>query len=296
MKRAQEPKLPAIEQVRLPQRPAWLASLLGDAALEAVAEHVELATAWDLAMLRAAVPVRDLDDAALRAAVSDVYMAIARVLEARALYAWRFWNYLPEIGRPATIGANRYQVFNAGRCDGVRAGFGEAFPASAPAASAVGHAGASLVVDLLAGRAPGIAIENPRQISPIRYSQRWGPLPPCFSRATLLPAPLPGDDERCALISGTASIVGEDTMHAGDLARQIEETIANLAALVRELGGAQFRELRVYVAREADAAAVAAAFAATYPRLERLEVAVADLCRAELLLEAEGVAALGRSR
>lgn len=296
MTSAQEPKLPAIERVRLPQRPAWLAALLGDAAFEAAAEHVEIAAAAELAILRASIPVRDLDDAEMRAAVGDLYAAIARVLAARALHPWRFWNYLPEIGRPATIGANRYQVFNAGRCDGVRAGFGEAFAASAPAASAVGHAGASLVVDLMAGPAPGVAIENPRQVSPIRYSPRWGPLPPCFSRATLLPAPLPGGDERCALISGTASIVGEDTMHAGDLAPQTGETIANLTALARELGGARFRELRVYVAREHDAGAVAAAFAAAWPRLERLEVATADLCRAELLLEAEGVAALGRGR
>jgi hypothetical protein len=296
VKPAQEPKLPAIEQVRLPQRPAWLAALLGDAAFDAVAEHVEIAAISDLAILRASIPARDLDDAALRAAVGDLYAVIARVLQARALLPWRFWNYLPEIGRPATIGANRYQVFNAGRCDGVHAGFGEAFPASAPAASAVGHAGASLIVDALAGRAPGSAIENPRQVSPIRYSQRWGPLPPCFSRATLLPAPLPGEDQRCALISGTASIVGEDTVHAGDLVGQIEETIANLTALARELGGARFRELRVYVAREGDAGAVAAAFAAAWPRLERLEVAAADLCRAELLLEVEGVAALGRKR
>lgn len=296
MTRAQEPKLPAIEQMRLPQRPAWLATLLGDAAFEAASEHVEIANASPLAILRASIPVRDLDDTPMRAAVGDLYAAIARALTARGLFPWRFWNYLPEIGRPATIGANRYQVFNAGRCDGLRAGFGEAFPANAPAASAVGHAGASLIVDALAGRAPGVAIENPRQISPIRYSQRWGPLPPCFARATLLPAPLPGDDERCALIAGTASIVGEDTMHAGDLARQIDETIANLAALAHELGGAHFRELRVYVAREHDAGAVAAAFAAAWPRLERLEVATADLCRAELRLEAEGVAALGHGR
>jgi chorismate lyase/3-hydroxybenzoate synthase len=280
--------------------PAWLAALAGDTPFAGVpcgaAQSVEIAESAEIAILRTSAPVRDLDDAALRAAVCDLYAAIARVLEARALSPWRFWNYLPQIGKPATIGANRYQVFNAGRCDALRNGFGEAFPAQAPAASAVGHAGASLVVDLLAGRAPGVAVENPRQTSPMRYSQRWGPLPPYFSRATLLPTPLPGDDERCALISGTASIVGEDTQHAGELAPQIGETIANLASLAHELGGARFRELRIYVAREKDAGAVAAAFTAAYPQLERLEVAAADLCRAELLLEAEGVATLGRSR
>ena len=178
----------------------------------------------------------------------------------------------------------------------MRAGFGEAFPARAPAATAVGHTGESLVVDLLAGRAPGVAVENPRQRAPIDYSPRWGPLPPCFSRATAVSAPLPGDDDRCALVSGTASIVGEDTRHPGNLEPQIRETFANLAALAGTLGGARFRELRVYVARADDTGAVAAAFAAEFPHLQRLEVAVADLCRAELLLEAEGIARLGSIR
>lgn len=297
---ARQPKLPAICQVTLPQRPAWFAALASDLAAERIACGAErslaIAESPHVAMLRAAVRVRDLDDTALRAAVRDLYTAIAHVLEARALFPWRFWNYLPEIGRPATIGANRYQVFNAGRSDGVLAGFGAALPARIPAATAVGHTGESLVVDLLAGRAPGTAIENPRQISPLAYSQRWGPLPPCFSRAIVLPAALPGEDARCALVSGTASIVGEDTCHPGDLEPQIRETLANLAALASRLDAVQFRELRVYVARARDTGAVTAAFAAAFPRAERLEVAVADLCRAELLLETEGLATLGTSR
>jgi hypothetical protein len=288
---------PALARVRLPQRPAWLEALVGDATFEPVAcdaaTGVEIAERGRVAILRASLPVRALDDAAMRAAVGDLYAAIASTLRARALFPWRYWNYLPEIGRTASIGANRYQVFNAGRCDGLRTGYGEVFSDAAPAASAVGHADASLVVDLLAGPAPGVAVDNPRQIPPLRYSQRWGPLPPCFARATLLPAPLPGERERCLLISGTASIVGEDTRHAGDVAAQIHETCANLVALVGALGALRFRELRLYVARERDADRIAAAFAAAFPRLERLEVAVADLCRPELLLEAEGVVILG---
>ena len=296
MTAAAQPKLPAIAQVRLPQPPAWLATLAGSATFERTAQGLEIAESAELAILRASLPARSLDDEALRAAVRDLYVAIADALQRRALFPWRFWNYLPEIGRAATIGANRYQVFNAGRCDGMRAGFGEALPAPAPAASAVGHAADSLVVELLAGRAPGVAVENPRQISPLRYSRRWGPLPPYFSRAMTVPAALPGDPAPCALISGTASIVGEDTWYPGALAPQIRETIANLAALAHAIGDARFRELRLYVARDEDTAEVAAAFAAAYPRLERLEVAVADLCRPELRLEAEGVATLGACR
>ena len=38
--------------------------------------------------------------------------------------------------------------------------------------------------------------------------------------------------ERRLLIGGTASIVGEDSTHVGDPAGQVEETVANLSALI----------------------------------------------------------------
>jgi hypothetical protein len=241
-------------------------------------------------------------------AVREAYTRIGQLLRERALVPWRFWNYVPEIRRPATIGSNRYQVFNAGRSEGYRDWFGDAFPCRVPAASAVGHTEPSLVIDLLAGRAPGVAIENPRQVPAYRYSQRWGPFPPCFSRAMALPVPLPEQSERCALVSGTSSVVGEDSRHPHDLHAQIRETCTNLATLCAVLSGentrdsgesmeseaalSRFRELRVYVVRDCDVDAAATAFSSRFRGLERLEIAVVDLCRDELLLEAEGVAML----
>jgi hypothetical protein len=166
----------------------------------------------------------------------------------------------------------------------------------------------SLVIDLLAGRAPGVGVENPRQIPAYRYSQRWGPLPPCFSRAMSLAVPLPEQSKRCALVSGTSSVVGEDSRHPHELHAQIRETCTNLATLSAVLSGvntrdggestesetalSRFRELRLYVVRDCDVNAVATAFTSRFRGLERLEIAVADLCRDELLLEAEGVVML----
>ena len=310
--RQEQTHTPAVLRVQLPRRPAWLEALSADLCAEPVPSgnrhSLEIAEAPGFAILRAVVPAADLGDDALRLAVREAYTRIGGLLRERALFPWRFWNYVPEIRKPATLGANRYQVFNAGRCEGYRDWFGEALPGRVPAASAVGHTEPSLVIDLLAGRAPGVAVENPRQVPAYRYSQRWGSLPPCFSRAMALPVPFPEQRERCALVSGTSSVVGENSRHPHDVHAQIRETCANLATLsavlsdgaMRDSGEAaeskaalsRFRELRLYVVRDCDVDAVAMAFTSRFPGLERLEIAVADLCRDELLLEVEGVAAL----
>src|SRR3546814_8116900 len=58
---------------------------------------------------------------------------------------------------------------------------------------------------------------------------------PSFSRATLI-----GDGANARLlVSGTASVVGHESLHAGDLTAQLDETMANLDA---QIGRASCRE------------------------------------------------------
>jgi hypothetical protein len=131
--------------------------------------------------------------------------------------------------------------------------------------------------------------------------------------------------DRRLLIGGTASIVGEDSRHVGDPARQVEETVGNLTALITAAkaacdpggpggpGGAdgtcgldrvsslvhseddaigRLSDVRVYVARAQDAALVRALVVARCPGIVRLEMTLSRICRPELLVEIEGVAAL----
>jgi chorismate lyase/3-hydroxybenzoate synthase len=124
-------------------------------------------------------------------------------------------------------------------------------------------------------------------------------MPPCFARATVVGKAVYGAP--AALLGGTASICGEETMHVGDPAAQIEETFRNLVSLVRaareDAGVAEdeaalsgLRELRVYHPREADAEMIKGAVSRRCPQLRRLEVLRAELCRRELLVEIEGLA------
>ena len=283
-----------------PAPPAW--------ALQLAAAHPDR---W-LHVHDAVDDVPDLDADALEAAVTAAYLRIARRLREASRHPVRFWNFLPdiharmeqaELGR-AENGLDRYMVFNAGRFAAFQQWFGAAaaFDRRVPTASAVGvDAGCwrTITIHALAACEGGAPVENPRQIPAYSYSRRYGPLPPCFARATRIDS---GAGARL-LIGGTASIVGEESQHERDARRQTIETIENLARLVahaRHVAGLDplddpltaVTDLRVYIVRDADAAIVCEELAARLPATARLEPARANLCRRELLVEIEGVATL----
>ena len=89
-------------------------------------------------------------------------------------------------------------------------------------------------------------------------------------------------------------------MHVGDVDAQTVETLDNLDALLaaaeirRGAGqaGARFTSLRVYIVRPADLAVVRDRIEQRYGVLHDVEYAQAELCRADLLVEIEGVAEL----
>jgi chorismate lyase/3-hydroxybenzoate synthase len=218
----------------------------------------------------------------------------------------RLWNFIPGILEPLGELPHRYMVFNAGRFAAYTRWYRhrDRFDRYVATASGVGHAGEDLVIHCLAARSPGMPVENPRQVAAYRYSARYGPQPPCFARATRLDA----RGARSLLVGGTASVRGEDSLYAGDVAAQIEETLRNLAAVAaagavaaRPAGAAdearegeleRYRSLRVYHVRDEDLPGIRAAVAASFRRLELLELVSADLCRPELLVEIEGIADL----
>lgn len=217
----------------------------------------------------------------LDATAREVYGRL--IEETRAAgYPWfvRMWNAVGSInGRAA--GSERYQLFCAGRHDAFRSAGYEG--AELPAASAVGMPGRGLTTYYFASRTPGIQIENPRQVAAYCYPPSYGPKSPSFSRATLWGETL--------FVSGTASIVGHATLHAGNVEAQLEETLRNLEAVI----GAAFpgRGLesvvaaRTYIRHASDYALIASRLAPLFPSNLYLE---ADICRPDLLLEIEAVA------
>ncbi|MFA9477676.1 hypothetical protein ACERK3_05140 [Phycisphaerales bacterium AB-hyl4] len=229
-------------------------------------------------------------------------LALETLSACRASHAVRWWNFVPGINRDAGDGLDWYMVFNAGRHAAMQRRYGaNEFGRQLATASGVGSHGDDFVVQVLGSTRPGQPLENPRQIPAYNYSESYGPLPPCFARATGL-----GHAEHDAmrgtlLIGGTASIVGEKTQHLGNIDGQMEETLRNMAHLLAAGCGAaaedrvlrHIEEVRVYVVRQEDRAGIIDALAARMTGLKRMEVIHADLCRPCLLVEVEAVTGPG---
>jgi chorismate lyase/3-hydroxybenzoate synthase len=226
--------------------------------------------------------------------VSEGYAAIAAWLQDAERHPIRFWNYVPGIVEPLDGGIDRYMAFNRGRHAVYSAHASLASERSVPCASAVGINGPDLVIDCLASTCGGRPVENPRQRATWRYSRRYGPKPPYFARGTITSL----DGRRVLLLAGTASIVGEESRHAGDAPAQTAEIIRNIEALLVNAGASrrrpleQLTDLRIYVVRPGDAGLVEAEIRARTRPAVRIETVLARVCRPELLVEIEGVADL----
>jgi chorismate lyase / 3-hydroxybenzoate synthase len=238
------------------------------------------------------------DDAAqtLSRSTEIAYEDIFAVLDAtQHRHLIRIWNYVPAIN-VAAGGEERYRLFNSARQAAFRKS-GRAVMGSVPAACALGSpAGAPICIYFLAARRPAKTIENPRQTSAYHYPPKFGRHSPTFSRACIS-----GDSRQATLfISGTASIVGHETVHPGNAAAQTRETLANIEALLAEANrvaglprySLEALRLKVYVRHASDLSAIQGVLSRELRGASPLYLQ-ADICREDLLVEIE---ATGESR
>lgn len=233
------------------------------------------------------------DTSPLQAASQLVYERVFNLLRAQGTpHLWRVWNYLADINGESH-GLERYRQFNQGR----HTAFVQAqrdTGGQVPAACAIGVAAGPLSVAFLAGTSPLVPLENPRQVSAWNYPAQYGPRAPTFSRAALA---YPRGQE-LLFVSGTASIVGHETLHAGDVAAQCVESVRNIDGMVQEANRVARSDRpfsleglshRVYVRHAHDADTVQRSLA---PLLRGATVVCvqADICRADLLVEIESQA------
>ena len=229
----------------------------------------------------------DISDAAARA----YQRMVEFVGGSRTPHLLRMWNYLDAI----TLGdgdAERYRRFCVGRARGL----GSFDTSELPAATAIGRCDGrrTLQVYWLSADRRGTPVENPRQVSAYRYPRQYGPQSPSFARAMLPP---PGSTMPL-LLSGTASVVGHASQHAGELLMQIGETFANFDALLAEArrhapglpaGFGSGTRLKVYVRDAEDLPVVARALDARFGSSVPRVVLHAAICRRELAVEIDGV-------
>lgn len=204
----------------------------------------------------------------------------------------RVWNHVGAINE-SEGDLERYKRFSTGRHETlVRRGYERQ---QFPAASAVGMIRPGLSVYFIASREPGLQVENPRQVAAYDYPPVHGPSSPSFARATVVQ----WNGGATIFVSGTSSVVGHDTVHHGDVEAQLDETMENIRVIVGEAAARVGRTAsldnltiaKTYLRRAADYERIAPRVTAALPLAQHLFVE-ADICRRDLLLEIEGVAAV----
>lgn len=218
-------------------------------------------------------------------AAQMAYAAIRRFLHgSEHPHLLRMWNHFDGINR-GKGDQERYRQFCIGRASGL----GTWRSGGYPAATAIGRRDGDpkLQIFWLAGRAAGMALENPRQVNPDRYPRAYGPMPPQFSRAMLVSSEL-------LMISGTASIVGHTSCHAGDPCAQLEESLVNLKGMLHLAAKAAPRIppllteqslIKVYLRDASALEGVESALRMRIPPGVPYMILEADICREDLLVE-----------
>jgi len=207
----------------------------------------------------------------------------------------RIWNFVPDING-ISHGLEHYRQFNIGRQDAFLAHGRLPSKRNIPAASALGSVGGPLVVYFLAARHKSLAVENPRQTSAYHYPREYGPSSPTFSRAGWIDL----GQQKILFISGTASIIGHQSRHGGNVAAQTRESMANIAAVVAETNRITARSLydlndlsyKVYLRHITDLPIVRAELDLLVAPGAPVFYLQADICRADLLVEIEATAGI----
>lgn len=228
----------------------------------------------------------------LDAAAFDAYQRILAFQRSQGYkYALRMWNFFPQINS-GDADTERYRQFSVGRARTFEQF--QHFERALPAASAIGSYRSGLLVYFVATRTPGIQIENPRQVSAFHYPRQYGPKSPSFSRAKLKN----WANESQLYISGTASVVGHESVHLDDTRAQTEEIGRNVQALINEAAQhhAGYRKLplnelsllRVYLRPPYDLQEIKKHVERwAGPNVPTLYLE-GDICRQDLLIEIEG--------
>jgi chorismate lyase/3-hydroxybenzoate synthase len=223
--------------------------------------------------------------------------AFALVGELRYPRIFRMWNFIPNINHPNAEGLEVYRDFCRGRAEAFECY--QAHGHGMPAATGVGSLGGQIGFYFLAARSRGAThLENPLQQPAYTYPRDYGPRSPSFARGTYLAGVDGGSDQ--LYVSGTASILGHETVHAGDIVQQTQTSLRNIERLVSRTNLARYgidadvnlsdlALVKVYVRNEMHMDVVRQACEAVLsPRTELVMLNV-DICRADLLVEIEGI-------
>ena len=218
----------------------------------------------------------------------------------------RQWNYIEKIYDTSKINSKltqNYQIFND-----VRSKYYEddEFKNGYPAATGIGIDAGGVVIDFIASSSEKhIAVhtvDNPLQREAHQYSkdvligEMDKKTSPKFERAKTVSNHFLGE----IYISGTAAIIGQETIEQKEIAAQTLTTIKNIKELITivnlEKNGIEvfnnsvtMSSLRVYLKNKHDLSKAKELCEQYFPKVSTLYL-IADICRDDLIVEIEGKA------
>lgn len=237
----------------------------------------------------------------------EIFAHLAQILEQEELAIndiVRQWNYIEHITHISQHGQN-YQQFNDSRS---RFYALTTWENGYPAATGIGTSGSGVVIMVDAVRDSAHlsrAINNPLQLSAHAYSQQvliegksQHKTTPKFERARWV-----GDSASGMIyISGTAAIRGEESLRE-DIVQQIIMTMENIEYLTSPKNQAEngvpwtakyeYELLRIFVKRKEDWPKIKH-WVEQNCRCKNVIPVLADICRAELLVEIGGIAKVAK--
>lgn len=208
----------------------------------------------------------------------------------------RTWNYITDINGDYGD-MERYKLFCLGRQNAydelaeIKTHDASNFPAATVIGIPSNLTGQQGIVYFIAGKQPGIPIENPRQTSAYKYPSQYGPVSPAFSRSMVAN----WGEQSISFISGTASIVGHESRHKNQCIKQLNEIISNLGSLMSSLSAhdqhkslSDIDQLKVYLRHAADYDSVKNRLGEILPGHPAIFLQ-GDICRSDLMIEIEGI-------
>lgn len=225
----------------------------------------------------------------------SAYNQIMKNLNLKKYRIIRFWNYVSEINARGNS-QERYKEF----CVGREKAFSQILYNSQetyPAATGIGIKGNNICISLLAVNDETMycGIENPRQTPAYAYPKKYGNSSPKFSRGAYINI----DEQKVWFVSGTASIIGSDTIYVDDVVKQTETTIENIEILLSSENLKKhiddnpdiqndLRCLKVYIRSWDDVPIIKTLCEKKFDK-EKIIYMQNDICRKNLLVEIEGV-------
>jgi len=255
-----------------------------------------LKMAYDGKTLFGTLSLPDTDDV-LHDITQEAYRSIFQNTE-RLGYPnlFRMWNYLPHINEMDNSGLERYKAFCRGRARAFFSDrtFGETF---LPAGTGVGSRSGGLDLAFMASvEKIQVNLENPVQVPAYHYPPQYGPRSPSFARGTWVHR---AKDAGEFYVSGTASIIGHETLHQDDITLQCETSLKNIERLIssenllryeldQNLTLRDLNSIRIYIRRHEDYPVVKRICEAHFNPAASVVYLGADICRTDLLVEIEG--------